>query len=67
MVIFRRFFVALLIIILCVLPAAAVELIPGGQVIGLRLEDGTVQVAGFDPHMGSGAKQSGLQVGDRII
>ena len=66
MVIFRRFFILLLIILLCVFPVAAAELIPGGQVIGLRLEDGTVQVAGFDPNVGSNVQKSGLQVGDRI-
>ena len=67
MVIFRRYFVVLLIILLCAFPVAAAELIPGGQVIGLRLEDGTVQVAGFDPNVGNVAQKSGLQVGDRIV
>ena len=65
--IFRRFFVMILVILICVYPVAAAELIPGGQVIGLRLEDGTVQVAGFDPQLGSGTQQAGLQVGDRIL
>ena len=65
--IFRRSFLVLLVISICVFPVAAAELIPGGQVIGLRLEDGTVQVAGFDPLLGQPLKQAGLQVGDRLL
>jgi len=67
MVIFRRIFIVLLIIILCVFPAAAAELIPGGQIIGLRLEDGSISVAGFDPQLGAAAKSAGLQVGDKLL
>ena len=48
-------------------PASAAQLlIPGGQVIGLRLEDGTVTVAGFDDALGDRARQAGLRVGDAI-
>ena len=64
---FRRLLILFLILILLVFPTAAAELIPGGQVIGLRLLDGSVQVAGFDPQVGSLAQQAGLQVGDRIV
>lgn len=42
------------------------ELVAGGQVIGLELEDNTVTVAAFDEELGSGARNAGLQVGDRI-
>ena len=63
----RRFLIVFLIILLCICPVAAAELIPGGQVIGLRLADGSVQVAGFDPQLGKAAQQAGLQVGDRIV
>ncbi|MBE6924874.1 MAG: PDZ domain-containing protein [Ruminococcaceae bacterium] len=45
----------------------AAELIPGGQVIGLELRDGSVSVAAFDETLGSRAKTAGLQVGDRIV
>jgi len=65
--VFRRFLIVFLIILLCVCPVAAAELIPGGQVIGLRLADGSVQVAGFDPQLGQPAQKAGLQVGDRIM
>ena len=38
--------------------------VPGGQVIGLELQDGSVTVAAFDESMN--ARSSGLQVGDKI-
>ena len=40
--------------------------VPGGQVIGLELQDGSVTVAAFDETMGQNAKNSGLQLGDKI-
>ena len=42
------------------------ELVAGGQVIGLELADNTVTVAAFDEEIGGTAKESGLQIGDRI-
>ena len=47
--------------------SAARLLVPGGQVIGLSLEDHTVTVAAFDQTLGQAAKAAGLQVGDRIV
>ena len=47
-----------------VLPALALELIPGGDVIGLELQNGAVTVAGFAD--GSPAQAAGLLEGDRI-
>ena len=38
--------------------------VPGGQVIGLELQDGSVTVAAFDESIN--AQSSGLQVGDKI-
>ena len=46
------------------LPVLALELIPGGNVIGLELQNGEVTVAGFSD--GSPAKAAGLLEGDRI-
>ncbi len=43
---------------------AAELLIPGGQVIGLELEDKTLTVAAFES---SEAKTCGLKVGDRLV
>ncbi len=43
---------------------AAELLVPGGQVIGLQLEDETVTVAAFEDEA---AKSCGLQVGDRLV
>ena len=59
--------VALLLAALLVLPvcAEATQLIPGGQLIGLELEDQTVTIAAFDKTK-SVAKEAGLLVGDRI-
>ena len=47
--------------------SAAQMLIPVGQVVGLELADNTVSVASFDEELGQGAKEAGLQVGDRIL
>ena len=46
---------------------AAQLLIPGGQVIGLQLQNDTVTVAAFDDTLGSCAKEAGLCVGDEIL
>ncbi len=45
---------------------AADFLIPGGQVIGLQLQDHTVTVCAFDESPDNCAKAAGLKVGDRI-
>ena len=47
--------------------AADAVLIPGGQLIGLELSDGTVTVAAFDDNLGAPAREAGLRIGDRII
>lgn len=46
---------------------SAAELVPGGQVIGLELRDGSVSVAAFDETLGAPAKAAGIQIGDRIV
>jgi stage IV sporulation protein B len=61
---------ALLFLIVITLPQtadAARLLIPGGQVIGMALEDDSVCVTGFDDTLGAAAKSAGLQVGDQIL
>ncbi len=61
---------ALFAILLWLLPgsaAAARLLVPGGQVVGLELQDGTVTVAAFDAVQGQAAQAAGLQIGDRIV
>jgi stage IV sporulation protein B len=62
-----RFLVAMLIIILCAGAVSAATLVPGGQVIGLQLEDDTVTVAGFDEALGCAARSAGMAAGDRIV
>ena len=46
---------------------AAQLLIPGGQVIGLQLQNDTITVADFDDTLGSHARKAGLCVGDEIL
>ena len=60
-------FLFLLISILPQVAGATRLLIPGGQVIGMVLEDGTVSIAGFDETLGAAARSAGLQVGDQIL
>ena len=57
------------LLILTVIPAQALGvdyLVPGGQVIGLKLEDDSVTVAAFD-HTTEAGKKGGLQIGDEIL
>ena len=46
---------------------AARLLIPGGQVIGIRLENDTVTIASMDETLGENAKNAGLRPGDRLL
>ena len=62
-----RFLAAALTIIICAGTVCATTLIPGGQVIGLQLEDDTVTVAGFHETLGDAAKAAGMVTGDRIV
>ena len=62
-----RFLTIALIIIICAGTVSAATLVPGGQVIGLQLEDNTVTVAGFDKVLGGAAKSAGMAAGDRIV
>ena len=47
--------------------AAAETLIPGGQLVGLELRDGSVTVAGFEPSCSEKLQKAGLALGDRIL
>ena len=42
-------------------------LIPGGQIIGLQLEAGSVTVAAFDEVYGGAARDAGIRIGDEIV
>ena len=63
----RIIFGILMIYIFTVTASAAQFLIPGGQVIGLELQDNSVTIAAFDENLGENAKKAGLQEGDRIL
>ena len=62
----KRIMLALLCLQVLIQGVGASALVPGGQVIGLELSDGSVTIAAFDEHTGKNAKNAGLQVGDRI-
>ena len=64
---FRVIFTIILIWSLSTVANAAELLIPGGQVIGLELQDNTVTVAAFDDSLGAAAQAAGLKQGDRIL
>ena len=54
-------------LMLCVQTVFGAQLVvPGGQIIGLELQDQTVTVAAFDEVLGKTAQDCGLQVGDQI-
>ena len=62
--------IAFAILFLFLLPIgadAAQLLIPGGQIIGLQLQNGSVTVAAFDDCLGSAARDAGLKIGDEIL
>lgn len=60
----KKMIVGLFLIWTLATAVSAEMLVPGGQLIGLQLEDGTVTVAGFAREE---AKASGLQKGDRLL
>ena len=60
-------FSVLLIFLLSFSASATRYLIPGGQVIGMELQDSTVTVSAFDPELGDQARAAGLREGDRIL
>ena len=59
---------AISLVFLLPMGADAVQLlVPGGQVIGLQLQSGSVTVAAFDDLLGSCAAEAGLKIGDEIL
>ena len=63
----RLLFLLLLLSMLAPRVLAAKLLIPGGQVIGISLENDTVTVASIDETLGANAKAAGLRPGDRLL
>ena len=62
--------IVLAMLLLWILPGqafAAGMLVPGGQLVGLELQDGSVTVAGFDENYAEKLEKAGLAVGDRIV
>ena len=57
---------AITIIFIAQSASAATLLVPGGQVVGLQINEGQVTIDGFDSHIGSVAQEAGLKEGDRI-
>ena len=61
---------AFTILLLFCLPLGALAesyLVPGGQLMGITVEDGSFVIAGFDSRYGQAAQESGLQVGDKLL
>ncbi len=58
-----------LLLLFCLPLGALAEsyLVPGGQLLGITVEDGSFVVAGFDSRYGQAAQESGLCVGDKIL
>ena len=63
----RAVLACLCVMVLSVEALAAQYVVPVGQVIGIRLQDGTVTVAAIDESLGENARLAGLQPGDRIV
>ncbi len=64
------FRIAIAIVLICALcPGVLAQelLIPGGQVIGLELNDDTVTVAALDDRAGGCARKAGLEPGDQLV
>lgn len=62
----RCMLIALSFILFVPLSVQAKELIPGGELIGLHLRDGSVTIADFDGQRGELARNCGLKIGDEI-
>ena len=61
---------ALAVFFLWIVPVSAEAarlLIPGGQIIGLQLQTGSVTVAAFDDAFGAAARAAGLRIGDELL
>ena len=58
--------ILLLLALLCVPVSAAAELIPGGQVIGLCLSEGSLTVVEIHKELGKSAQEAGLKAGDKL-
>ena len=58
-----------LLLLFCLPLGALAEsyLVPGGQLLGITVEDGNLVIAGFDSRYGQAAQESGLCVGDKIL
>ena len=66
-ILFRFLFVINIVAVLVGSAQAATMLVPGGQVVGLELQDDTVTVVAIDKDLGAGAEAGGLEAGDRIL
>ena len=64
---YRTVFGVACALLLSVSVSAAEMLIPGGELIGIKLSDGSVSVAAFDDATGADTRAAGVQVGDKIL
>ena len=61
---FGRIATAILFVYVLSGGALAKNLVPGGEIIALELENSAVVIAGFEENLGAAAKEAGLQSGD---
>lgn len=63
----RLLFILLLFATIAPKAFAAKLLVPGGQVIGVSLQNDTITVAAIDEALGANAKAAGLRPGDQLL
>ena len=62
----RTLAILVILALLCLPVSAARELIPGGQVIGLALSEGSLTVVQLHRELGKNAQAAGLKAGDKL-
>ena len=62
----RSLAILVILALLCLPVSAARELIPGGQVIGLALSEGSLTVVQLHRELGKNAQAAGLKAGDKL-
>jgi len=62
----RLLMAVLVLSLLCVPVSAAQALVPGGQIIGLSLAEGSLTVVSIHEELGKSAQAAGLKTGDKL-
>lgn len=62
----RTSILVLVLALLCIPVSADAELVPGGQIIGLSLSEGSLTVVEIHKELGKNAQAAGLKTGDKL-